>query len=147
MTRKILTIDLPAAADTMPHEARATPRKLRQLGMKIKTDLDRSHRFRDSAVKYAVNAGRKLLQAKDLCDHGKWSSWLQENFALSEGQARRYMQAAKKVDKLGSNHARARFQQLARIANVRRRRWSCDGTSRGRWLKSPVGASWRGCSS
>jgi hypothetical protein len=68
---------------------------LLSLAAEIKADLkcatesawDRLRRFRA--------AGEKLTKAKKLCGHRKWSGWLEDNFALSERQAQKYMAFAK----------------------------------------------------
>jgi hypothetical protein len=49
---------------------------------------------RASAIKsaeQAIEAGRLLVEAKELIPHGGWRTWLEDNCALSETSARRYM--------------------------------------------------------
>jgi hypothetical protein len=47
-----------------------------------------------SALEAAWNAGRALVKAKELCDHGKWLPWLDANFRGSARRAQEYMQIA-----------------------------------------------------
>jgi len=52
-------------------------------------------------VRHAVEAGRRLIEAKALVQHGEWSAWLTKNVPeLHPRTARRYMSAAKSVGKL-----------------------------------------------
>ena len=47
------------------------------------------------ALDHAMHAGDLLEQAKRLCPHGAWQSWLAANFSGSSRSARAYMQLAK----------------------------------------------------
>jgi len=38
-----------------------------------------------------LEAGKLLIEAKKLCEHGRWNQWLDENFEMSDRTARRYM--------------------------------------------------------
>ena len=64
-------------------------------GMKMKTaskltlttlaaEINRAHRRCEesalSAVQCAAEAGKLLLQARAMCDHGEWVPWLKANF-------------------------------------------------------------------
>jgi hypothetical protein len=44
------------------------------------------------AAESALEAGRLLIEAKELVQHGEWEDWLAENVHFSERTARRYMQ-------------------------------------------------------
>jgi hypothetical protein len=43
--------------------------------------------------------GKRLLEAKEVCDHGLWEEWLHENFNWSQDTAENYMKAARLADK------------------------------------------------
>ena len=47
-----------------------------------------------AAFKHAVRCGDLLIEAKSNCDHGEWTSWLQDHFDGSARSARSYMQVA-----------------------------------------------------
>ena len=49
-----------------------------------------------TAAERAIDAGKALLEAKELVNHGEWLPWLRENCALAERTAQLYMQLAKK---------------------------------------------------
>jgi len=63
-----------------------------------------------TAVKLAVEVGKKLIKAKGLCRHGEWLQWLEANCGLSIRQSDRYMQLAREIPNLSAE-------------------WSCAGTS------------------
>lgn len=46
-----------------------------------------------------IEIGTRLIQAKSLVKHGKWSNWLESNFSLSQQTARRFMQVAERFSK------------------------------------------------
>jgi hypothetical protein len=48
-----------------------------------------------SAVSYAVEAGKLLMEAKKLVGHGNWESWVRECCGLSERTAQGYMRLAR----------------------------------------------------
>ena len=56
-------------------------------------------------------AGIALIQARELCGHGKWLPWLKSNVKFSQQQASRYMQLAKLpvTSNLESSGARERI--------------------------------------
>ncbi len=47
-----------------------------------------------SSVDEAVKSGAALNQAKELCGHGDWVPWLNENFTYSVRTAQKFMQIA-----------------------------------------------------
>jgi hypothetical protein len=47
-----------------------------------------------TAAERAIDAGRALIEAKDLLEHGQWLPWLKEHCELSERTAQLYMQIA-----------------------------------------------------
>ncbi|MCA2552738.1 MAG: DUF3102 domain-containing protein [Microcystis sp. M04BS1] len=46
----------------------------------------------------AVELGLDLLEAKRLCEAGRWTEWLRENFPYSERTAQRFMEIAREED-------------------------------------------------
>ena len=65
----------------------------------------------EAFVRHAVEAGRRLNEAKGLVAHGDWERWLAENVAaVSKRTAQRYMRAAKSAGKT----TRCRFSVCAR---------------------------------
>ena len=50
------------------------------------------------AVSNIFRIGRHLIEAKDLCGHGKWSAWLDNEFGWSADTAERYMQTARMIE-------------------------------------------------
>jgi len=53
-----------------------------------------------AALKYAVEAGQALNEARDLVPHGEWSKWLSANCEVSDRSARNYMRLARELPKL-----------------------------------------------
>jgi hypothetical protein len=47
------------------------------------------------AARHALEAGRLLVEAKEIAGHGNWSDWLGENCSLGERTAQRYMRLHK----------------------------------------------------
>ena len=59
------------------------------------------------AIYKAAECGGKLLQAKDLVRHGKWTAWLKANTHVSVRTSERWMTLAKaKAGDLPSNRLR-----------------------------------------
>jgi hypothetical protein len=48
-----------------------------------------------AAIEYARECGSYLIEAKELCGHGNWLSWLSDNFEGSHRTANRYMTIAR----------------------------------------------------
>jgi len=65
-------------------------------------EINRLHQLANStakqAIDYAKELGRLLLKIKKELPHGKFTSWLEENVAVSTRQAQRYMEAANGKD-------------------------------------------------
>lgn len=53
-----------------------------------------------SAVEAAWHAGRALLEAKEICGHGKFQPWVEENFSAGYRSAARYMKLAANVTRV-----------------------------------------------
>ena len=68
-----------------------------------------------SGLQHALEAGRLLLEAKTLCDHGDWAAWLSINFKGSARTAQRYMQVARE---LPSRLERLREPNATRVADL-----------------------------
>lgn len=70
--------------------------RLDQLAEKAKEAHFAAQNFAATAVERALEAGRALLEARDLCPHGTWMPWLKKHFQHEVGTARSYMKAAKR---------------------------------------------------
>ena len=61
--------------------------------------INAAHRECEAAIKsgfeHKIEAGRLLLKAKELCQHGEWSAWLKSNFVASERTAQVYMRISR----------------------------------------------------
>jgi hypothetical protein len=78
------------------------PRRLVELADEIRTEVDAAEADYHSAVQHAVNAGDKLIEAKGLCQHGDWLTWLKENFQGGVSTAQLYMQLARGKDQISN---------------------------------------------
>ena len=78
-------IPQPPAANT-PAEAQRTPEII---GAEIRALSVQCNTMR---VQYAIEIGRRLCEAKDLCKHGEWLPWLERETQISDRSAARYMQ-------------------------------------------------------
>jgi hypothetical protein len=89
-----------------------------------------------TAAERAIDAGKALLEAKELVKHGEWLPWLRENCALAERTAQLYMQLAKKrvppdaIASLGLSAAAAtleviycEYDPLAYCTDEAKRQW------------------------
>lgn len=66
--------------------------------------------------KSAVELGLDLLEAKKLCEIGRWKEWLRENFPYSDRTAQRFMEIAREED-LPQNLDRYQSTALSRLKN------------------------------
>lgn len=57
-------------------------------------------RIKSRNDKYQLETGRDLLDAKAIVPHGKFGSWVKENFGWSTSTVNNFMNAAKLVDEL-----------------------------------------------
>jgi Protein of unknown function (DUF3102) len=71
-------------------------RRLDELAVTIRTEVEAAKTDFESAVQRAVRVGEALTEAKGLIRHGQWLPWLREHFSISERSAQRYMQLAAK---------------------------------------------------
>ena len=81
------------------------------LATQINEALAESNRLAESAVMEAARAGKLMIEAKKQVPHGQWSQWIQENCHMTDRNARRYMQLARELPKLG-DHRRAEVMSL-----------------------------------
>ncbi len=44
------------------------------------------------ALEYAIEIGRRLIEAKEMLQHGEWGSWLKDEVGFSQRTANNYMQ-------------------------------------------------------
>ena len=65
---------------------------------------------RDTAIRGAIEIGKRLLEAKSLVPYGSWGKWLEDNVAYSERTAQDLMRIAKE-------YGRKETQALAEIQN------------------------------
>ena len=70
----------------------------------IKTEV------RDTAIRGAIEIGKRLLEAKSLVPYGSWGKWLEDNVAYSERTAQDLMRIAKE-------YGRKETQALSEIQN------------------------------
>jgi hypothetical protein len=74
------------------------------LAPKIMATIEKVNSGMRTVVAEAFEAGRLLIQAKQLCGHGKWLSWLGENVGISERIAQYYMKLARNSEKLEQSY-------------------------------------------
>lgn len=65
---------------------------------------------RDTAIRGAIEIGKRLLEAKSLVPYGSWGKWLEDNVAYSERTAQDLMRIAKE-------YGRRETQALSEIQN------------------------------
>lgn len=70
-------------------------------------EINEAHEEVNKSFKYTLNyaifAGEKLLEAKELCDHGEWMEWRDANVNHSHKNSMRYMTCALNKELLLSN--------------------------------------------
>jgi hypothetical protein len=71
------------------------PRRLAALAEDIRAELDAFEVARQSALEHALTAGKKLIEAKSLVQHGEWISWLETNFPYTRRWASACMRLAR----------------------------------------------------
>jgi hypothetical protein len=75
----------------------------------------------ESAIQYAIKAGAGLVEAKALCKHGEWLTWLKEN-NFPERTAQNYMKLSlntKTVSDLGIREALDLLSEPREIKNLK----------------------------
>ena len=68
--------------------------RLPVLALEIRKAHADVHEAAKTAAQRAIDAGRALIEAKELLKHGQWLPWLREHCALSERTAQLYMRIA-----------------------------------------------------
>lgn len=76
---------------------------LSNLADRIAEAHDAAERAEAGAAHYAIQAGRLLMEAKELVPHGGWQDWLERNFSGSRRTAQVYMSLAR--DPAKAQHA------------------------------------------
>ena len=84
-------------------------KNLSQLETEIKEHLTKM------AINY-IEVGKRLLQAKELVEHGKWQLWLENNFQLSYQTAAKFMQCAEKFSNVVSIRSLNSTQMIAMLS-------------------------------
>lgn len=75
---------------------------LPELAASIRQEHHLAEQHAMQAVNHAMEAGRLLIEAKALCSHGKWLSWLADNFEGSARTAQAYMRLFEHRDLLAN---------------------------------------------
>jgi hypothetical protein len=83
----------PFTATTKNHSTSAD--KLTSLAEKINKQHRAAQQALSKGVAYALEAGKLLLQAKELIGHGGWGEWLKSNCPETERSAQIYMKMAR----------------------------------------------------
>jgi hypothetical protein len=95
-----------------------TSNRLAVLAAEIEQADSKFRRSAEQAATAAVEAGTRLIEAKELVPHGGWALWLSDNVpAMSERTARRYMQIARsglQIGHVAEMGIRAAAESLAR---------------------------------
>jgi hypothetical protein len=86
---------LPAPASAPPELLGREPSTLAELGPRIRSSHERLVSGAREIVLRAIEIGKDLMKAQALGGYGKWGKWLEENCALNERTALRYMEIAK----------------------------------------------------
>lgn len=80
---------------------------LPELAASIRQEHHLAEQHAMQAVNHAMEAGRLLIEAKALCSHGKWLSWLADNFEGSARTAQAYMRLYENRDALANTQSSA----------------------------------------
>ena len=63
-----------------------------------------------------IEIGTRLIQAKSLVKHGKWSNWLESNFSLSQNVAGRFMQVSERFSNSATSQNLNQSQMIALLS-------------------------------
>lgn len=63
-----------------------------------------------------IEVGKRLIQAKQLVNHGHWQNWLEKNFQLSHTSAKRFMQCAERYSNSATSHLLNQSQMIALLS-------------------------------
>lgn len=70
----------------------STTRNIQMIETEIKT---LTHQANTMALQYIIEIGRRLVEAKDILEHGQWGEWLQDNVNYSQSSAENYIRIYK----------------------------------------------------
>jgi len=69
--------------------------RLQDLAERINEEHDNCERSLRQGLQHALNAGGLLIEARSLCPHGAWATWLEDNTTVSQRTAQLYMRVAR----------------------------------------------------
>ena len=102
MARQLVNLDKLAeaqeAADAAQEAAMLAADKVAEAIARVTPDakpVPKLRGRRQPLATHIIEIGRKLIEAKELLNHGEWLPWLQEHCVLSERTANRYMAVAR----------------------------------------------------
>jgi len=97
---------------TIVPKNRSTPTKanLPALAMAIRQNIRKGEKSFASTVEFAIQAGKHLIEAKQLIKHGEWLDWLQNKCGIEPWRASQFMRIARACS--DPNCARAQFGSL-----------------------------------
>jgi hypothetical protein len=75
--------------------AKQAIKKLNALAARIRTEHEATAIAIERGVEHAINAGRLLIEAKQLLKHGEWLPWLEKKCAVTARMAQVYMRLAR----------------------------------------------------
>ena len=110
-----------------------TSNRLPVLAGEIADSHERATNAGRAFVEHAIEAGRRLAEAKAMVPHGQWREWLAANVpSLNERTAQRYMKAAKAAGKSDT----VSFSSLRHLVRPRKRAPWRDLERQGRQLEA-----------
>lgn len=65
-----------------------------------------------------IEVGKRLIQAKEMVEHGEWANWLESNFALSQDTATNFMNVAKRFGANSETSRNFKFSQLVSLLKL-----------------------------
>lgn len=93
--RNLAPVAFPFVPNQDDHEYDPWPIQLAALADRINAAHNAAESAARSTVEHAANAGRLLIEVKDLLWHGEFLPWLEKNTKVSPRQSQRYMKLAK----------------------------------------------------
>lgn len=92
---------------------RAPTRSLTDIADQANEYHRRAETAAKSAIEYATEAGKLLIEAKQQVRHGEWMPWLKANVAFSERTAQGYMRVARNTKRVADLPLREALKTLA----------------------------------
>jgi len=92
---------------TIPDATQAPLASLTDLATQINDEHRQAEQALNTGLEHARRAGELLIQAKQLCQHGEWLPWLEQNFEGSARTARAYTLVAQRWPELEAKWQRA----------------------------------------